>query len=785
MNGAMLSADGRPIRRGAYPELTWPAVIVGWLIGSILTVAIGYSALILGFSIEGNELAAILGWGILRGIMRRSSIIENNINQTLAVSVNGASAGMMFTIPALFILADQDPDRYAQARNFSQLLMVLSCIAGGILGICFVIPLRKQMIDFNRLAYPGGIAAAAILKSPGAGMRKAVMLFGATLLSAAAFFWLAGMFGEEREGPLGRLLRLPAYLNITFFLSLMTLGVGFLSGKHGLVFTYGGFICYWVLAPLLANFGSPDVREMADPPRRMAFVDQTNAGEVEKALRLVEGLNPALAAEVRAATDSDQIVAALQRERKRDWTPPFWGEIVSKHSIYDYAAAEKLVAAADVLKEAAEAAKLRENADKEAGGAAASPATSQASPAPPTSAALEAAERALRVGTGAGAALASQDALNKVRQLEQDGFTGLHQAATLDRLLDSEGLPAETAQRLREATGTEKRLIRAPEELRVKQFRPIGIGILIGAAIGGIIAAFPLVMSAIRSMQDATKKKSKSGGDELPVGLLYGAVLAAGVVLVLVARFAVLDMPWWRAALVAVLGVLWIWIAGVIVSESLGRTNWSPLSGMTLIAVTLLIVACTAGKDPLPPLKTVVVSVIAGAAICVAIAQAGGMMMDLKAGYLVGARPRMQQYAQLAGTWLGPLILIVLIGVLAKQGFGEGKLAAPQASALAAVMNSLIGGDAPNWRYTAGGGIGLLLAMSGLGGIGVQIGLGFYLPFSVVLTYSVGVALRMIADRVMGHRWIEAAGIPLAAGLVVGESLAHVGHTFYHLLVKA
>jgi uncharacterized oligopeptide transporter (OPT) family protein len=262
-------------------------------------------------------------------------------------------------------------------------------------------------------------------------------------------------------------------------------------------------------------------------------------------------------------------------------------------------------------------------------------------------------------------------------------------------------------------------------------------------------------------------------------------VLAAGVVLVLVARFAVLDMPWWRAALVAVLGVLWIWIAGVIVSESLGRTNWSPLSGMTLIAVTLLIVACTAGKDPLPPLKTVVVSVIAGAAICVAIAQAGGMMMDLKAGYLVGARPRMQQYAQLAGTWLGPLILIVLIGVLAKQGFGEGKLAAPQASALAAVMNSLIGGDAPNWRYTAGGGIGLLLAMSGLGGIGVQIGLGFYLPFSVVLTYSVGVALRMIADRVMGHRWIEAAGIPLAAGLVVGESLAHVGHTFYHLLVKA
>ena len=55
------------IRRGAYPELTWTAVIVGWVIGAIIAVSIAYAALILGFSIEGSELAAILGWGVLRG----------------------------------------------------------------------------------------------------------------------------------------------------------------------------------------------------------------------------------------------------------------------------------------------------------------------------------------------------------------------------------------------------------------------------------------------------------------------------------------------------------------------------------------------------------------------------------------------------------------------------------------------------------------------------------------------------------------------------------------------
>lgn len=606
MNPIEVTRDGRVVRRGAYPELTWPAVLVGWLIGSMLAIAIGYSALILGFSIEGNELAAILGWGILRGLLGRSSIVENNINQTLAVSVNGASAGMMFTIPALFILGDRNPDVYGLATDYSKLLVVLACIAGGILGICFVVPLRKQMIDFNRLAYPGGIATASILRSPGAGIRKAILLFSGVLVSAAFYTGMIFMFGQEEPlGRIGERLKLPSYLNVTFFLSLMTVGVGFLSGRHGLVFGYGGFICYFVLAPLLAHFGSPDVRAMTDPV--------------------------AVAAEIGAPLSPDAATHA---------------------------------------------------------------------------------------------------------QAE------------------------------------------APELLRLRLFRPVGIGILIGAAIGGIIAAFPLILSAIRSMQDASKEKGAArSSDEMPIQLLYAGVIGGAIVLAIVAKLAVQDMEWWRAALIALLGTLWIWIAGVIVSESLGRTNWSPLSGMTLIAVTILILACSG----LTKVQTVMASVIAGAAICVAIAQAGGMMMDLKAGYLVGARPRMQQYAQLAGTWLGPILMIFLISVLAKQGFGEGKLAAPQATALASVIDSILGGDAPVWRYAAGAGIGGLLAFSGMGGVGVQVGLGFYLPFSTVLTYTVGCLIRIAMDKTQGHRFVENVGIPIAAGLVVGESLVGVGNAFYQI----
>jgi uncharacterized oligopeptide transporter (OPT) family protein len=96
-------------------------VLLGYGIGIIITISLGYAALILGFSHEGSELAAILGFGILRGLLGRTSIIENNINQTIASSVNAASAGMMFTIPALFILNQTD---------FNPLLMVVACIVG-------------------------------------------------------------------------------------------------------------------------------------------------------------------------------------------------------------------------------------------------------------------------------------------------------------------------------------------------------------------------------------------------------------------------------------------------------------------------------------------------------------------------------------------------------------------------------------------------------------------------------------------------------------------------------
>ena len=566
-------SPGRIIRPGAYPELTLTAVLLGYGLGIIITISMGYACLILGFSHESSELAAILGFGILRGILRRSSIVENNINQTIASAVNGASAGLMFSVPALFILNQTD---------FNPVLMVFSCIAGGILGIAFIIPLRKQMIDFERLTFPGGVAVATVLKSPGAGIRKAQLLLGGIALSALVHIVVKATAFEQWN--IGELIGMPDYMNGIWYVSLLTVGVGFLCGRGGVYFIVGGFACYWILAPVL-----------------------------------------------------------------------------------------------------------------------------------------------------------------KVMNL----------------------LPAR---------GTVESV---PEYLRLNLFRPVGIGMLIGGALTGIVLALPLIVSAVRSMHTAAKMKTALSKDEMPIRLLYVGIAGAAVLLFAVAVVSVEEMGLMRGALMALLGTAWIWVAGVILSECIGRTNWSPMSGMTLIAVTLLIVIASGLGDT----AAIISSMMVGAAACVAMAQATDLMLDLKTGYLVGATPRKQQIGQFMATWLGPIVIMILIFVLDKAyGLGSEQLPAPQATALAETMRAILGGEVPVSKYAAGAGLGALLSASGIGGLGILVGLGFYLPFHIVLTYSIGTVLRLLVDHVKGRRFSEEVGIPIAAGLIVGEALVGVGFAMYFVI---
>ena len=560
-----------------YPELSWVAVIVGWILGVIIAVSIGYAALILGFSIEGSELAAILGFGILRGLLRRRSIIENNIVQTIASGVNGASSGMMFSVPAIFLLGYGD--------RFDPVILTFGCIAGAFLGIAFIIPLRKHMIDFERLTYPGGVAVATILKSPGAGVQKAIILVAAALTSAAVH--VITINTGVANWNLGATIGMPEFMNGVWYLSLMTIGVGFIAGRGGVAFIIGGFVAYWFLSPMLAATGNFPV----------------------------------------------------------------------------------------------------------------------------------------------------------------------------------------------DATG---QALSAPESLRLMLYRPLGIGMLIGGAIMGVILAAPLILSAIRSMQKAARAAvvTSAASEEMPIRLLYLAVFGAIILLCIMAVTSVESVGLGRGMAMALLGTLWIWMAGIILSEAIGRTNWSPLSGMTLVGITLLILV-THGMERG---DSIVAAIMVGAAMCVAMSQATDLMLDLKTGYLVGATPRMQQYGQFIGAWLGPIVVIFVIFALHEAyELGSARLPAPQAQALASTIDGIMGGDVPAEKYAAGAILGGVLSAL-IGGLGITVGLGFYLPFNIVLTYSLGTLGRELADRFKGKDWSDHVGIPVAAGFIVGEALVGVGDAIRHVL---
>lgn len=249
-------------------------------------------------------------------------------------------------------------------------------------------------------------------------------------------------------------------------------------------------------------------------------------------------------------------------------------------------------------------------------------------------------------------------------------------------------------------------------------------------------------------------------------------------------------------------GGLWLWVAGLVVAQTTGRTDWSPLSGLALIAIAIMMGIL--GSDAVVPAVTV------GAAICVATSMCADMMADLKTGYLVGSRPLRQQTAQVLTCWIGPAIALGTVVLLWKAyAFGpeqaqvlwdraqaEGpaavaaleaaggsateladnvpELGAPQAGALESAIKIVQSGDVPLGKYLGGALLGLVVSVLVSPGIGVMVGLSMYLPFEYMIVFGIGGILNILISRRKGVRWAEDKGVPFAAGLIVGDALVGV-----------
>ena len=167
-------------------EFSIVAISLGIIIGVIMTAANVYLGLYAGMTVSASIPAAVIALGVFKGVLRKNSILECNIVQTLASAGESLAAGIIFTMPALVIVGAW--------QGFKFWPTTLIAIAGGLLGIVFMIPLRKALIVKDKdLIYPEGVACATVLEagSTHKGGMKAIMI--GLLLGAIFKFASSGL----------------------------------------------------------------------------------------------------------------------------------------------------------------------------------------------------------------------------------------------------------------------------------------------------------------------------------------------------------------------------------------------------------------------------------------------------------------------------------------------------------------------------------------------------------------------------------------------------------------
>ncbi len=253
MSTTETSADDHSALR----EITPRAIILGIMVGMVMGVANVYLGLFAGLTVSASIPAAVISMGILRGVLKNGTILENNTVQTIASAGESLAAGIIFTMPALVIVGVW--------TDFDFWTVTLVSITGGLLGVLFMIPLRKPMIvDDEELIYPEGVACAKVLtagQEGGAGMR---MIFSALGVGALLKFLADGY------AVLSGSLKLHITAGKAHFFTGMTaapalVGVGYIVGINiaALVFV-GGAIAWLIGGPLMTMTGYDGI-DLADP----------------------------------------------------------------------------------------------------------------------------------------------------------------------------------------------------------------------------------------------------------------------------------------------------------------------------------------------------------------------------------------------------------------------------------------------------------------------------------------------------------------------------------------
>ena len=234
------------------PEFTFTSLFIGILLAVVFGAANAYLGLRVGMTVSASIPAAVLSMGIIRVILRRDSILENNMVQTIGSAGESVAAGAIFTLPALFLWAADGVEGIEAPGLFEIFLIAL---VGGTLGVLFMIPRRKALIveEHGVLPYPEGTACAEVLLAGEEGGSKASVVFSG-LGIAAVYKFVADGLGVF---PSSVNYDIKAYKGSAVGMDVLPalVGVGYICGPRIASYMFSGSVLSWfVLMPLISLF---------------------------------------------------------------------------------------------------------------------------------------------------------------------------------------------------------------------------------------------------------------------------------------------------------------------------------------------------------------------------------------------------------------------------------------------------------------------------------------------------------------------------------------------------
>lgn len=232
------------------PELTITSIIMGIFLAVVFGAANAYLGLRVGMTVSASIPAAVIAMGVIRVVMRKNSILESNIVQTVGSAGESLAAGAIFTLPALFLWA-------AEGRMDKPSILEITLIAllGGLLGVIFMVPLRNALIvkEHGILPYPEGSACAEVLLAGEEGGANATTVFAGMGFSALFKFVIDGLKVVPSEVSL-KIKNYHGEIGTQIYPAVMS--VGYICGPRIASYMFAGGILSWlVLIPMIVLFG--------------------------------------------------------------------------------------------------------------------------------------------------------------------------------------------------------------------------------------------------------------------------------------------------------------------------------------------------------------------------------------------------------------------------------------------------------------------------------------------------------------------------------------------------